>query len=95
MSSIKFTGRNISDAAAATTQCAVLPVFSRKRLSKAAEQLDKAASGAISSALQLGDFNGKTGQTLMLPGAGAAKRLLLVGCGDPGKFGRASAMQFC
>jgi leucyl aminopeptidase len=95
MSSIKFTGRNISDAAAATTQCAVLPVFSRKRLSKAAEQLDKASSGAISSALQLGDFSGKTGQTLMLPGAGASKRLLLVGCGDPGKFSRESAMQFC
>ena len=94
MNTIKFTARNVSDAATATCQCAVLPVFSRKRLSQAAKQLDQASSGAIGAALELGDFSGKPGQTLMLPGAGAAKRLLLVGCGDPAKFDRAAAMEF-
>ena len=94
MTSITFTARNVSDAARATSQCTVLPVFSRKRLSRAAQQLDKASSGAIKTALSLGDFSGKPGETLMLPGAGGASRLLLVGCGDPEKFDRASARRF-
>jgi len=95
MTAIKFTARNVSDAAGAACQCAVLPVFTRKRLSRAAEQFDKASSGAIKAALTLGDFCGKSGETLMLPGAGGARRLLLVGCGDPAKFDRAAAREFC
>jgi leucyl aminopeptidase len=31
----------------------------------------------------------------MLPGAGAAKRILLLGCGDAGKFDRSAARKFC
>ena len=95
MSTITFTARKVSDAAGATSQCAVLPVFSRKRLSKAAQQLDKASSGAIKAALALGDFSGKSGQSMLLPGAGGARRLLLVGCGDPAKFDRAAAREYC
>ena len=94
MTVITFTARNVTDAAGAASQCAVLPVFTRKRLSRAAQQLDKVASGAIKSALALGDFTGKSGQTLMLPGAGSARRLLLVGCGSPEKFDRAAARKF-
>ncbi|MCB1676871.1 MAG: leucyl aminopeptidase, partial [Halioglobus sp.] len=95
MSTIKFTARKISDAATAVSQCAVLPVFTRKRLSEAARQLDKTSSGAIGDALALGDISGKSGELLFLPGAGGAKRLLLVGCGDPAKFDRATARKFC
>jgi leucyl aminopeptidase len=94
MTAMTFTARNVSDAARATCQCAVLPVFTRKRLSRAAQQLDKASSSAIVAALALGDFSGKSGETLMLPGAGGARRLLLVGCGDPAKFDRAAAREF-
>ncbi|MEH6636007.1 MAG: leucyl aminopeptidase [Halioglobus sp.] len=93
MTAMTFTARNIKDAASATCQCAVLPVFTRKRLSHAAQQLDQASSGAIKAALELGDFSGKSGETLMLPGAGTAKRLLLVGCGDPAKFDRSEARE--
>ena len=93
MTAMTFTARNIKDAASAACQCAVLPVFTRKRLSHAAQQLDQASSGAIKAALELGDFCGKSGETLMLPGAGTAKRLLLVGCGDPAKFDRSEARE--
>ena len=95
MSKLSFTARNISDAASVSSQCAVLPVFGRKGLSQAAQQMDKASSGAITAALALGDFSGKAGQSLMLPGAGACKRLLLMGCGDVAKFDRAAARKLC
>ena len=94
MTAITFTARNITDAAKASSQCAVLPVFTRKSLSLAARQMDEASGGAISSLLSLGDFSGKKGETYLLPGTGKAKRMLLVGCGDRGKFDRAAARDF-
>ena len=94
MTEIAFTVRAVSEAARAATQCAVVPVSSRKTLSGAAQQLDEAASGAVAAALKLGDFRGKSGETLLLPGAGKARRILLVGCGDPGKFDRDAAREF-
>jgi leucyl aminopeptidase len=69
-------------------------VFSRKILSSAAVQLDQANNGVISAALRLGDFRAESGQTLMLPGAGSSKRLLLVGCGSKAKFDRKAAREF-
>jgi leucyl aminopeptidase len=95
MSTINFTARSISDLAATPTQCAVLPIFKDEKLSARARQLDRAASGAISAALKLGDFTGKAGETLMLPGAGKARRLLLIGCGEAKKFDREAARKFC
>ena len=95
MSSISFTARTIDDVASIATQCAVLPIFKDAKLSKSARQLDRAAGGAIGSALKLGDFSGKAGESLMLPGGGKARRLLLVGCGDEKKFDRARARKFC
>ncbi|MFK8048207.1 MAG: leucyl aminopeptidase [Halioglobus sp.] len=94
MSAIKFTPKNIADAAKATTACAVVPIFGSKGLSEAAKQMDKASSGAVLSALKLGDFTAAKGETLMLAGVGAAKRLLLVGCGSKGKFDRNAARKF-
>jgi leucyl aminopeptidase len=95
MSSITFTARQVSDAAKASTQCAILPVFKGEKLSNAARQLDAANAGAISAALTLGDFAGKAGQSLMLPGTGSAKRLLLIGCGELKKFDRSAARGAC
>jgi leucyl aminopeptidase len=94
MSSIKFTSRKITDAAQATTACAVVPVFSKKTLSSAAQQIDQAGGGLISATLKLGDFTASGGQSRLLPGVGAAKRVLLIGCGSKAKFNRAAARQF-
>ena len=93
MSKLTFTARKIKDAAQARSQCAILPVFGKKALSTAAQQVGKACDGAVSAAIDLGDFSGKSGQTCMLPGVGGNKRLLLVGCGDKSKFDRAAARE--
>jgi leucyl aminopeptidase len=94
MSSIKFTARKIDDASKGRSQCVVLPIYQGRKLSGAAQQLNKSAGGAISAALELGDFSGKSGETCMLPGTEKTKRLLLVGCGEKDKFERPAALEF-
>ncbi|TDG12068.1 leucyl aminopeptidase [Seongchinamella unica] len=94
MTAIKFTARKVSDAATATSQCAVIPLFSDGKQAGAAAALNKASGGAIKSTLDLGDFSGKSRQSCLLPGAARSKRLLLVGCGDRKKFDRAAAREF-
>ncbi len=95
MLAMTFTARDIKDVATAATQCAIVPLFQGVKLSGAALKLDKASSGAIKSALALGDFSAKSGEIVMLPGAGSRKRILLLGCGDAKKFDRAAARKFC
>ncbi len=94
MTNISFKARRIANPATANTACAIVPVFSRGKLPEAAQQLDQLSAGAISAALKIGDFSGKPGQTLFLPGTGPAKRLLLIGCGGAKKFDRAAARLF-
>ena len=72
MTAIKFTARKIDDASKGSTQCVILPIYRRKKLSREAQQLDKASGGAIAAAIALGDFSGKSGENCMLPGVGAA-----------------------
>lgn len=63
--------------------CIVVGVFEPRRLSAAADQLDKASNGYISALLRRGELEGKIGQTLLLhhvPDV-MAERILLVGCG--------------
>ena len=79
---------------ATATDCLVVPIFSTKKLSNTVHELDKQAMGSISTALKLGDFSAKTGQSLLLPGAAKAKRILLIGCGDAKKFDRDGARKF-
>lgn len=86
-----FKARRITDAATHSTACAILPIFTKKTLSAAAMQVDKAAGGTITRAMALGDFSAKPGETLLLGGCGGAKRLLLVGCGDRKGIDRSSA----
>ncbi|NND66304.1 MAG: leucyl aminopeptidase [Halioglobus sp.] len=95
MSRIRFSARDIDDAGSTTTACAVLPLFTGARLSGSARDLDKACDGGISAALKLGDFSGKAGESLLLPGGGGAKRVLLLGCGEAGKFNLAGARKLC
>jgi len=66
---------------AAKTGVLVVGVFENRKLTQAAQALDK--SGAISDALKSGDITGKPGSTLLLRGVAgvAAERVLLVGLG--------------
>ncbi|PLW83408.1 leucyl aminopeptidase [Kineobactrum sediminis] len=87
-----FTAKQTADIARAKSQCAIAPVFAGQ-LSEAAMALDKASAGALGKALALGDFKGKAGQTLMLPGTAGAARILLLGCGESAKFDQAAARE--
>ena len=73
------------DPAQLRTACLMLGVFSRRKLSPLAQQVDKASKGHLSQLLSRGDMDGNPGQLLMLydvPGV-AAERILLVGLGKP------------
>ncbi|MBE9539534.1 MAG: leucyl aminopeptidase, partial [Proteobacteria bacterium] len=94
MTSITFKAQQNTDVGKLATACVIAPVFSAKKLPGGAQQLDELSGGAISAAIKLGDFSGKSGQKLLLPGAGKAKRILLIGCGDAKKFDRDAARSF-
>lgn len=83
------------DLAKLKTPCLVVGVFEKRKLSEAAEAIDRASHGRLSDLLRLGDLDGETGRTLMLyelPGV-AADRVLLVGCGKRKEFNRANYRQ--
>ena len=63
--------------------CVVVGIHEPRKLSAAAEQLDKATKGYIANILRKGDIEGKIGQTLMLHNVPKTlcDRVLLVGCG--------------
>ena len=68
--------------------CVVVGVFETRKLSLAAELLDRAASGHISEIIRRGDMDGKAGSTLLLhnvPGT-LCDRVLLVGLGKEKEF---------
>jgi leucyl aminopeptidase len=88
MTSIRFTARSLDDAGTAKTDCAIVPLFSDQKINGDARKLDRAADGIITRALALKDFTGASGESLLLPGSGAAKRILLIGCGKAGKLER-------
>jgi len=72
------------------TSCLILPVYESGPLTPAARAVNTASDGLIADLLDGGDIRGKVGDTLLArPGAGvAAKRIMLVGCGDKKKFDR-------
>ncbi|MEY3666699.1 MAG: hypothetical protein RL572_239 [Pseudomonadota bacterium] len=68
---------------AKATDCLVLGVWTKGRLSAPAAAVDAALNGALARVAASGDVSGKLGDTLLLhPQSGQAKRILLVGCGD-------------
>lgn len=73
-----------------TGDCAVVAWFEHNKLATSLRALDKACGKLITGALKRGDLGGKTGQTSMLhaPADSPFKRVLVVGCGDSGKFTR-------
>ncbi|MEQ8514682.1 MAG: leucyl aminopeptidase [Chromatocurvus sp.] len=95
MPKLSVTARTLRDGGSARTQCAILPVFAKGKLQGVGEQLDAALNGVIRSALAMGDFSGAQGKTLLLPGTGDVKRVLLVGLGSEKKFDRVAQRSFC
>jgi leucyl aminopeptidase len=69
--------------------CVVVGIFEPRRLSPAAESLDKASGGHLSALLRRGDIEGQLGQTLLLHHVPKllAERVLLVGCGKEREIG--------
>lgn len=72
------------------TDCAIVGVFERGDLSRAAKELDRRTKGLVARLLKRGDLTGKPGETLLLTDVEGlpCTRLLLVGCGPRGKFAR-------
>ncbi len=69
--------------------CVVAGIFESRKLSSAADALDKAAHGQIRELLRSGDMDGKLGSTRLLYRVRgvAAERVLLVGLGPEKEFG--------
>ena len=68
--------------------CVVVGVFESRRLSDAAQALDRATKGYLTSVLEQGDLDGKLGSSLLLPRPRgvAAARVLLIGLGKQDDF---------
>ncbi len=66
------------------TDCMIVGLFEHNELSPTAKKLDKISGGYLSQLLKHNEFEGKVGQTVMLYQVPhlAAKKLLLVGCGN-------------
>ncbi len=69
--------------------CVVVGVMEPRRMSPAAQRLDEASNGYISSLIRRGDMEGKLGQTLLLHNVEGTlcDRVLLVGCGRERELG--------
>lgn len=70
------------------TACVVVGVFEPRKLSAAAESIDRAANGQLSDILRRGDMEGKLGATLLLHNIPnlLCDRVLLVGLGREREF---------
>jgi leucyl aminopeptidase len=81
----------INDAKARSAAgCAVVGIYEEGDLGVAARHIDTQMNGLLAKLYSGGDFGGKLGDTLLLPApAGAmAARVLLIGLGPRGGFGR-------
>jgi leucyl aminopeptidase len=75
--------------------CIAVGVFESRRLSRAAEALDRASRGQLREILRSGDMDGRAGSTRMLYRVRgvAAERVLLVGLGKEKEFGERQYME--
>ena len=80
---------NRATAASCATDCVVVGAFADATFTPSAQAIDSAAGGALRALASRGDLDGKTGKTAMLHDLPrvAAPRVLVVGLGDPAKFG--------
>ena len=73
--------------------CLVVPVWKDGEPGDDAEALDEAGGGALKQVAGSGDFRWKAGESHLLhePAGCAAKRILLLGAGDPAEFDAVAA----
>jgi leucyl aminopeptidase len=71
-----------------STDCLVVGVWMKGKLTAQASDLDALCSKSLSAVVRAGDIVGKVGDTLFIHALGgiAANRVLLVGCGEEKKF---------
>ena len=75
--------------ATVASDCIVVGAYADATLTPAGRALDAASGGRLKALLARGDLSGKTGKTALLhdlPGV-TAPRVLVVGLGEPGKYG--------
>ena len=89
MATLSITARATGSTELIKTQALAVLMPERKTLAPALKALDNRLGGTVTRSLQNGDFTGSAGSQLWLPGAGNVDRVLLVGCGDPGKLNAA------
>src|SRR4051794_35675550 len=65
----------------------VFGVSEGRKLSAAAQALDKASGGAVAAVVSRGDMEGKAGTHRLLYGIAGFERVLLVGLGKEGALG--------
>jgi leucyl aminopeptidase len=84
---MKFSIRN-ENPSTVKTGCVIAGVFERRKLSDAADRMDKTSRGLLTQLMKDGELDGKSGQTLLVhyPRGVRCERILLVGCGKPGEF---------
>jgi len=77
-------------ARSARTECAIVGVHEDGSIAGHGVSIDRALGGRLSRIVSAGDFNGRVGESLMLPdlGPGPAARVLLVGLGNLRTFTR-------
>ena len=84
---MKFT-LNTTPASGLDTECLVIGLFSQAALQGSAELVDQASDGAIQKLIDSSDIDSSWKSTTMLHGLDgvAAKRILVMGCGEAEKF---------
>jgi leucyl aminopeptidase len=72
------------------TACAIVGIHEKAAMSEHARRVDRASGGAIARVLKRGDFSGKSPEVFPVVGLrrGPAERILLVGLGPKGNWGR-------
>ena len=80
---------NSASPASVAADCVIVGVFADKTLTAAASALDEASGGRLAALIERGDVSGKTGKVAMLHDVDGvtAPRVLVIGLGDPAKFG--------
>jgi leucyl aminopeptidase len=73
------------------SDCVIVGIHDGGGLTAAAADIDRATDGLLRQLRKQGDLPVKPGRSLLItaPAGIAAKRLLLVGCGEPGRYGLA------
>ncbi|BFU63738.1 leucyl aminopeptidase [Rodentibacter abscessus] len=77
-----------STALSQAVECILIGVYENNEFSKSFSEIDHATQGYLNQLIKSGELTGKLGQTLLLRDLNgiAAKRVLIVGCGQKGEL---------